>query len=148
LDILHSSFDILGIMIPFTIPIPEIELKATRASGPGGQHVNKTSSRIEAVWNVFDSPTLAESQRDRLLRKLGKRIDGRGNLRVVADAQRSQAQNRAAAIARLQALVSEALVVPKPRKATKPTRGAVERRMAEKKAHGARKRERRRPDDD
>ncbi|MEX1050600.1 MAG: alternative ribosome rescue aminoacyl-tRNA hydrolase ArfB [Gemmatimonadales bacterium] len=135
-------------MRAFTIPLDEITLKATRASGPGGQHVNKTSSRIEAVWNVFESPTLAESQRARILRKLGTRIDGRGNLRVVSDAQRSQVQNRAAAIARLQSLVATALVLPKVRRPTKPTKGAVERRIAQKKAHGARKRDRRKSDDD
>lgn len=132
-------------MSPFTVPTGEIELKASRASGPGGQHVNRSSTRIEAVWNVIESPSLSDSQRHRLLRKLGKRIDGRGNLRVVSDAQRSQAQNKAGAIARLRSLVSAALVVPKPRKPTKPTKGSVERRIAGKKARGRKKAERRAP---
>jgi len=135
-------------MRPFTVPLGEIVLKATRASGPGGQHVNRSATRVEAVWNVLESATVSEAARARLLRKLGTRIDGRGNLRVVADAQRSQAQNRAAAVARLQALVSAALIVPKPRKPTRPTRGSVERRLTQKKTQSARKRERRPPADD
>ena len=138
----------IGRMPPYIVPTEEIALKATRASGPGGQHVNRSATRIEAVWNVLESPTLSESQRHRLLRKLGTRIDGKGNMRVVSDAQRSQAQNRAGAVARLRSLVSAALVVPRVRKPTRPTKGAVERRIKEKKAHGRKKADRRAPPDD
>ena len=134
-------------MPAYQIPAVEITLKASRAGGPGGQHVNTSSTRIEAVWNVLESPSLSEARRHRLLRKLGTRIDSRGNLRVVAGARRSQAQNKAGAIARLRALVQQALAVPKARVPTRPTRGAIERRIEAKKRRGARKRERQAPED-
>lgn len=135
-------------MAAYEVPLAEITLKATPSSGPGGQHVNRSSTRIEATWNVLESPTLSEAQRHRLLRKLGKRIAGDGTLRVVADGERSQAQNRAGAIARLRAVVADALVVPRTRKPTRPTKASVERRITEKKQRGRRKAERREPADE
>jgi len=116
----------------FTIPDEEIVLRASRSSGPGGQHVNTASTRVEARWNVRASPTLPEEDRAWLLERLAGRLDRAGTLRVVASAQRSQAQNRAAAVQRLRALVAEALVRPKRRRKTKPPKSAAEARLSAK----------------
>ena len=125
------------------IPRTELVYRASRAGGAGGQHVNTSSTRIELLWNVRATQALDESQRARVHAKLASRLDGEGWLRVVASARRSQGQNREAAEERLAALVRAALVVPKRRKATKPSRGAKEARLAEKKKRGDTKRQRR-----
>jgi ribosome-associated protein len=130
------------------IPRDELELKATRSGGPGGQHVNTSSTRIELVWNVASSPSLWEDERARLLDKLAHRLDTEGRLRIVAQGERSQLQNREAAIARFAELVAKALVVPKRRKPTKPTKASKEKRLAGKKQRSAIKRERQRRTDD
>ncbi|MDH4046362.1 MAG: alternative ribosome rescue aminoacyl-tRNA hydrolase ArfB [Gemmatimonadota bacterium] len=132
----------------FTVPDTEIDIRATRAGGPGGQHVNKASTRIEVVWNVAASPSLTDDQRARLLATLESRLDSRGRLRVVADASRSQRRNLAAATERLQEIVRDALRVPKPRKKTRPSKAAVERRLQAKRQRADRKRHRRPTDDD
>lgn len=128
-----------------TLAIPRAELvyRASRAGGAGGQHVNTSSTRIELLWNVRDTAALDEAQRMRVAARLASRLDGAGWLRVVSSARRSQGQNREAAEERLLALIRAALVVPKRRKATKPTRGAKEARLAEKKKRGDTKRQRR-----
>jgi ribosome-associated protein len=130
------------------IPLGELEIRATRSAGPGGQHVNTSSTRIEVVWDVAGSPTLADEQRARLLARLATRLDTSGRLRLVAGARRSQLQNRDAALERLAELVAAALVVPKRRKPTRPTRASKERRLTAKRQRGARKRERRDRGDD
>ena len=128
-----------------TLAIPRAELvyRASRAGGAGGQHVNTSSTRIELLWNVRDTQALDEAQRARVAGKLKSRLDGDGWLRVVSSARRSQLQNREAAQDRLVALIAAALVVPRKRKATKPTRGSKESRLAEKKKRGDTKRQRR-----
>lgn len=126
------------------IPRTELEYKATRAGGAGGQHVNTSSTRIELLWNVRTTTALDPDAIARLESKLASRLDGEGFLRVVSSARRSQIQNRAAADARLAELVRAALVVPKRRKPTKPSRGAKEARISEKKKRGETKRQRRR----
>jgi len=128
-----------------TLAIPRTELvyRASRAGGAGGQHVNTSSTRIELLWNVRDTRALADAQRARVEVKLASRLDGDGWLRVVSSARRSQGQNREAAEARLLELIRAALVVPKRRKATKPSRGAKEARLSEKKKRGDTKRQRR-----
>ena len=126
-----------------TIPRSEIEARASRAGGAGGQHVNTSSTRIELRWNVARSAALDDAQRARLLSKLASRIDGEGVLRVVSSARRSQLQNREAAEARLVELVSEALRQEKPRRKTKPSRAAKQQRLDEKRRHSERKRNRR-----
>ena len=129
----------------FTVPLEEIEFRASRSSGPGGQHVNTSSTRIEARWNVVESAALTDQQRRRLLDKLGTRVDSNGILRVVAGERRSQRQNRDAAVERLNALVQRALHTPKPRKKTKPSRASTEKRIEQKRLRGAQKQQRRPP---
>jgi ribosome-associated protein len=125
------------------IPRAELEYRASRAGGAGGQHVNTSSTRIELIWNVRTTAVLDEATRERVLAKLASRIDGEGGIRVVSSARRSQQQNREAAEARLAELVRGALAVQKRRRATKPSRGAKEARLAEKKKRGETKRQRR-----
>jgi ribosome-associated protein len=127
------------------LPLAELEYRATRSGGPGGQHVNTSSTRIEVWWDVGASPTLTEEQRDRLLERLASRLDGEGRLRVVASDRRSQLQNREAATERLRDLVAAALAIPKPRKRTRPTRAAKAARLEAKRRRSALKRERRPP---
>ncbi|MFQ6046205.1 MAG: alternative ribosome rescue aminoacyl-tRNA hydrolase ArfB [Gemmatimonadales bacterium] len=127
----------------FTVPPEEIEFRASRAGGPGGQHVNRSATRVEARWNVRGSPSISDAQRDRILTKLQSRVDSRGVLRVVADERRSQLRNRQAAVERLNALVRGALRRRRPRKKTKPPAAAVERRLEEKRRRAEAKRRRR-----
>lgn len=139
-----------GITINARLAVPrsELEIRATRSGGPGGQHVNTSSTRIELVWSVAASPSLRETDRARLLEKLAPRLDGEGRLRIVAQGERSQLQNREAAVERFREVVRKALVVPKRRKATRPTQASRERRLQAKREQSERKRERRRRDDD
>jgi ribosome-associated protein len=132
----------------FVIPEPEIDIRASRARGPGGQHVNKAATRIEVVWDMSASPSLTPQQRTRLLQRLGSRLDRRGRLRVVADEHRSQLRNREAALARLRALVAEALRPRKRRIPTKPTTASVQRRLDEKRRRASRKQGRKPPTDE
>ena len=125
------------------IPRTELEYRASRAGGAGGQHVNTSSTRIELLWNVRTSSVLDEPARERVATRLASRIDSEGWIRVVSSARRSQQQNREAAEARLAELVRGALAVQKRRKPTKPSRGAKEARLAEKKKRGETKRQRR-----
>ena len=125
------------------IPRTELEFRATRAGGPGGQHVNKTSTRIELTWNVETSRVLTDEQRSRIRDKLGGRMDAGGAIRVVASDSRSQTQNRAEAERRLAELVRRALIVPRKRRKTRPTRAAVEQRLRGKKKKSEKKRDRR-----
>jgi ribosome-associated protein len=133
---------LLSVTPEVAIPRAELEYKATRSGGPGGQHVNTSSTRIELLWDLPGSQAVTEEQRERLRHKLGPRLDSEGKVRVVASDQRSQAQNRHAADKRLVALVQHALHVPKKRKATKPTRAAKEKRLSEKKRNSDKKRNR------
>jgi ribosome-associated protein len=135
-------------MPAFSIPEHELDYRVSRSGGPGGQHVNTSSTRVEVWWDVARSPSLAEDQRSRLLHKLASRLDAEGRLRLVSSASRSQLQNRRDVTERLHRVVNTALVVPKARRKTKPSRRAKERRLAQKKAHSKKKAERRRPPDD
>ncbi len=132
----------------FTVPDTELRYRASRASGPGGQHVNKTSTRIEVRWNVAESASLSEDQRARILERLHRRIDSDGVLRVAAGERRSQRANREAAVRRLNTLVRGALHRRRPRKPTKPSRAARERRLERKRRRSAIKQHRRRVDAD
>jgi ribosome-associated protein len=122
------------------IPLAEIELRASRSSGPGGQHANVTASRIEAVFDVEASGALDDARRDLLLRRLGPRVS------AIAQDARSQARNRELALERVQAKLAEGLRELPERRPTKPTRSAKERRLEDKKRQSQRKQERRPPD--
>ena len=124
---------LLRVSPALVIPLSELEYRATRSGGPGGQHVNTSSTRIELYWNVAASPSLTDEQRALILAKLSGRIDGAGVLRVVASTQRSQLQNRDEATERLRSLVAGALRIPKKRKKTKPSKAAREARLRAKK---------------
>lgn len=128
-----------------TIPAAELSWGASRASGPGGQHVNKTSSRITLEWSIRDSAVLDEGQRARLFQKLAGRITNDGVLQVHVEENRSQLRNRELAAQRLAALVANALQRPKKRRPTRPSRRAKERRLQDKKQHGQKKAQRRKP---
>ena len=131
-----------------SLPLAELDYRATRSGGPGGQHVNTSSTRIELWWNVRGSPSLSEEQRARLLERLAGRVDGEGWVRVVASESRSQLRNREAATERLRAVVAAALAVRKPRKRTKPSRAAKAARLEAKRRRSALKRDRRHPGHD
>jgi len=124
------------------IPRGELEFRASRASGPGGQHVNKTSSRVELLWSPARSAALTGEQRARLAERLASRLDSEGVLRVVSSDTRSQLRNREAAEGRLAELLRKALVVPKKRRPTKPSRAAKQARLDEKRRNAERKRNR------
>lgn len=129
-----------------TIPRHELTYRASRAGGPGGQHVNTSSTRVELVWNPERSRALTSDQRALLLEKLAPRLDSEGNIRVVASAFRSQLRNRTDADERLAALLKRALVVAKKRRRTRPTKAAVQARLDEKRRLSDKKRHRRSPD--
>ncbi|MDQ6835870.1 MAG: aminoacyl-tRNA hydrolase [Actinomycetota bacterium] len=123
------------------IPLREVEVRASRSSGPGGQHANKTSSRIEVSFDVAASTALSEEQKRRIIARLGPRVV------TVAQDARSQTRNRELALQRLARRLSGALAVRRPRRATRPTKAAVNRRLAAKRRQADRKRDRRSPGD-
>ena len=125
--------------------ITELTFRAVRSSGPGGQHVNKTSSKVEAHFNVKESKALTTSEIERLLDKLSNRISSDGFLVLSCSESRSQHRNKAIVIERMLLLISENLKVQKKRKKTKPSRGAIEKRLHSKKNHALKKLNRRRP---
>lgn len=130
------------------IPAAELGWRFSRSSGPGGQHVNTSDSRVELSWNIAGSVVLTESQRERLLARLGNKLVG-GVLTVSASEQRSQLRNREIALNKLAELVSAALAPgPARRRATKPTRGSVKRRLSAKGQRSETKRQRQRPTGD
>jgi ribosome-associated protein len=130
------------------IPAAELQLSAISGGGPGGQHVNRSATRVALQWNVRTTRALRDDQRERVLTKLASRLDTDGVIRIVAGEYRSQQQNRRAALERLQQLVARALVVPRPRRATKPTFGSVQERLSGKRQRSQTKQQRRRPIDD
>ena len=122
-----------------SLPLAEVELRASRSSGPGGQHANVTASRVEAVFDVVASTSLDDEQRALLLERLGPTVT------AVAQDARGQARNRELALQRLAEKVAVGLAVPKRRRPTRPTRAAKERRLEDKRRAGERKRARRPP---
>ena len=140
------SSDGLHVSRSVTIPESEIELTFSPSGGPGGQHANKTSTRAELLWNVAESSALSARQRQRVMSQLKNRIDARGVLHLASDEYRSQTRNRADVERRLARLVAEALVPPKPRVATRPSKAAKEKRLQAKKHRSETKRRRQTPD--
>lgn len=140
--------DAIRVSGKLTIPRDELVLKATRSGGPGGQHVNTSSTRIELVWDVAASPSLDEPQRAHLLARLATRLDSQGKLRLVAQDERSQLRNREAALARFIDVVAQGLIVPRKRKRTRPPAASKRARLESKRKRGALKRDRRPPTED
>ena len=137
-----AAENLLQVSDALSIPRAELDVRVSRASGAGGQHVNKTSSRVEIFWNVQGSRALSEDQRARLLDRLASRLTTEGSVRVVASDMRSQSRNRNLAEERLAELVRRALVIPKKRRPTRPTKASKEARLDEKKRRSHTKRER------
>jgi ribosome-associated protein len=129
----------LRVSAELAIPLSEIALRTSRSSGPGGQHANVTASRVEAIFDVLASSTLSETQRQRLLARAGARIT------AVAQDERSQTRNRELALKRLAERLRSALVVPRRRRATRPTPASRARRLHDKRRAGRRKLDRRPP---
>jgi ribosome-associated protein len=132
--------DALEVTRDVAIPLAEISVRASRSSGPGGQHANVTASRVEASFDVAASRSLTDAQRARLMARCGPRIS------AVAQEHRSQTRNRELALERLRQRIARGLHVRRPRRATKPGRAARERRLESKRKRGETKRGRRRPD--
>lgn len=134
-----------GVVVPAT----ELTVRFSRSGGPGGQNVNKRDTRVEVVFDVAGSSALEPEQRRRALSRLRGKLDARGRLRVVSSTERSQARNRERALETLREMLADALrPPPPPRRATKPTKAARERRLAGKRTRSEVKRKRARPDED
>lgn len=135
----EGSHRLLRIDDGLSIPLAEITLRASRSSGPGGQHANVTASRVEAVFDVLESAALSEAQRERILARVGPRVV------AVAQDERSQVRNRELALRRIAERLARALAVPRSRRATRPTKASRTRRLQAKRRDSERKRDRRRP---
>jgi ribosome-associated protein len=140
-----TMIDEIRINRNLTIPADEVRFRFSRSGGPGGQHVNKTSTKAELLFNVMESPSLSERQRQRILKRLAARITEDGILRVEVRETRSQSQNRAIALERFRRMIAEALRPQRRRIPTKPTRQSKEKRIEKKKQRGEIKRLRSRP---
>ena len=126
-----------------SIPTAELQFRFSTSSGPGGQHANRSATRVTLFFDVANSPSLDEAIRARLLQKLAPRLDKEGVLHIDVQESRSQHRNRETAVLRFQLILTNALKKPKKRRKTKPNRAAIERRLVEKKQRGQRKQERR-----
>jgi ribosome-associated protein len=138
----------LSIKKGLVIPGGELEMTTSRSGGPGGQHANKTSSRVTIHWNLVDTTVVSESDRARLLVKLATHLNSDGMLQVTGSGSRSQHQNRDEARERLAGLVGGALQRPKPRRNPRPSRGAKRRRLEAKKRRSNVKKSRQKPGKD
>ncbi|MHC4862130.1 MAG: alternative ribosome rescue aminoacyl-tRNA hydrolase ArfB [Planctomycetota bacterium] len=128
------------------IPLSEVSVRFARSGGPGGQNVNKVETKVEVRFRPASSAALTPAQVARIEEKLASRLTSEGEIIVTSERTRYQERNREDALARLAALLTEALRVPKPRRRTKPTRASIERRLDEKKRRGETKRRRRPPE--
>jgi ribosome-associated protein len=132
-----------------SIPLSELSFRASRSGGPGGQHVNTSSTRIELWWDLAASPSLDAASRARVASRLATRLVDEGRLlRLVSSGSRSQAQNRAEVIERFRSVLAAALKEVKPRRRTRPTKASKEQRLEGKKRRGETKRRRRPPSHD
>lgn len=129
------------------IPASEIELSYARSGGPGGQHVNRTATKVQLRWNLPASAAPTDADRARLAERLASRLTKDGDVLVSSERHRDQGRNVEDALERFVALLKRALARPRPRKKTRPTKASRERRLDEKRRRGATKRDRRRPSD-
>jgi ribosome-associated protein len=127
--------DNLEINHQVSIPRAELDFRFSRSSGPGGQHAQKSSTRVELLFDVASSPSLTDSQRARVLKRLAGYVDSAGVLHLTAQSERSQLRNREEVVIRFQSLMRQALRRRKRRKPTKPTAKSKERRLKEKRRH-------------
>ena len=130
------------------LPLSELTFKATRSGGPGGQHVNTSSTQVELWWNLAGSPALTDSQRTLATERLASRLDSTGRLRLVSSRFRSQLRNKDDVTERFRQILASALIETPPRKQTRKPRSADEVRLREKKKRGTLKQQRRPPDAD
>lgn len=128
---------------PRMVPLGEIRLDFVRSSGPGGQNVNKTSSKVQLRWRVGGSPAFTEEQKAAIRRRAGHRLNAEDEIVLAAQTERSQSQNRDEAVRRLQELVAAALAPKKVRKPTKVSRAQKQQRLEAKRRIGEKKRRRR-----
>jgi ribosome-associated protein len=131
-----------------SLPVEEVELRASHSAGPGGQHVNTSDTRVEARFNISLSTSLPDEIRERLLQRLASRLSKEGVLRVVAQEHRSQWQNREAALERLAGVLRAALSERRPRRPSRPSAASIAARLEAKARRAAAKERRRRPDED
>jgi ribosome-associated protein len=132
----------LRITDTLSIPLSELHFRFARSSGPGGQHVNRSATRVELLFDVAGSPSLTEAQRQRALKALAPYIDSDGVLHLISQTFRSQFRNREEAVERFQTLMRRAMKVPKRRRPTRPSCAARERRLASKRRRSEIKRQR------
>jgi ribosome-associated protein len=132
----------LQITPAIVVPDEEFEWKFIRASGPGGQNVNKVASAVQLRFLLPANTSLSGAVKQRLRRLAGQRLNDDGSILIAARSERSQEQNRREALGRLESLIREALVEPKIRKKTRPTRASKERRIESKKLRGSTKQQR------
>jgi ribosome-associated protein len=137
--------NVLTITSELRLPMAELEYRASRSGGPGGQHVNTSSTRIEVSWDVAGSPSLSPEQRALLLERLRTRLDSAGRLRLVSSGTRSQLRNKIDVTERLRGIIAGALAERKKRKATKPSRAAKAARLEAKRRRASTKARRKPP---
>ncbi|TEU16427.1 MAG: aminoacyl-tRNA hydrolase [Anaerolineales bacterium] len=133
---------VLRITNTLTIPLSELRFRFARSSGPGGQHVNRSATRVELFFDVVGSPSLTEAQRERALKALAPYTDSEGVLHLASQTFRSQLRNREEVVERFRTLMHKAMRVPKRRRPTRPSRAAQERRLASKRRRSEIKRQR------
>ena len=131
--------DLLWITEEVAIPAAELNFRTARSSGPGGQHVQRTESKVELLFDLAASPSLSDAQRSLAFSRLAGRVDSAGVLHLSAQSSRSQLENREEVVARFRRLLAAALQPPKPRRATRPTAAARQRRLEGKRRRAAAK---------
>jgi ribosome-associated protein len=139
---MNMSDNALQIVKSVSIPLSELSFRFSRSSGPGGQHVQKSSTRVELLFDVPNSPSLTEKQRQKVQKRLARYIDSKGLLHLTSESERSQLRNREEVVARFQSLMRDALKRRKRRKPTKPTAASKEKRLKAKQKRSEKKKTR------